>query len=184
MEIPYAHIIAVPASEETINQPLMAALAGQIMGYTDRRRLFVVTAAGKEELPVVQPTAGLLQQELLSLGAVVLQQNCLLGFSPIEPEIDSATRFLAKRALDLPRPEGAEVLVIVTSRDYAERMARIVLIDLMGDDSINPEIDQVLAPGEAAIVDCQNRRRDALHPQGYGPWLVDVVLDRRLAPGT
>lgn len=173
MNIPYKHILAVPARAHTVNAELMKLLAKQIEGCAPRHIALVSLPEGPEKS--VLSTAILLESALKELGLNVtseVRQSENPSFERVDRS-DNKVRHIITTGLT-PPPEG-DMLVMVMDLEFAQKAPRILLWDFLEEHSINPDIDMFLRPGEAAIVDCKSRSRDTLHPEGYARWAMKIA---------
>ncbi|MDD4900643.1 MAG: hypothetical protein PHS62_00820 [Patescibacteria group bacterium] len=158
-----------------MDQPLMAKLAKQML-FLRKQSCFLVAMPEGEE-PAVTQTAELLSTELQRLELLIKKQDAPFNPSPASSTVtDEKTKALIQQALDLSAPgDQAKALIVVADLEYAQKMARIILWDFLGNHTIQRRLDQSLSPGEAVVVNCRRQSRDTLHPEGYEAWAAATL---------
>src|SRR3989344_1670292 len=170
---PNKFLIVVPARSVTANQNLMARLAAQ-MAFIKGKKVRMIIMPESEEPPVTKP-AELVRNELQKIEIEPQLETRSFAF---EDKSQSVSREKAKVVLDkaLNPALDAETLIIVIDLSYAEKLGRVFMIDYLKAEGLNPNIiGQVLKPGEAGIVNCEEQIMDCLHPEGSEAWAIKAM---------
>lgn len=176
MKIPYSYIIVVPTANTTAredNRLLMTGLARQTSFIKGKEIAFRAVTGQNENF--VQETAQILKEEMTVIGMDVKSSD------NIEFVVDATGEMLLRKIVDqaLTNPPEADVLFLFMHHSYAGGIGKIVLWDILGCRSINPEIYQVYSPGEAGLIDCIKKSRNILHPEGYQSYAAGLYTGAR-----
>lgn len=168
-KILFPYLLSVPARGDQPNNSTVESLAEE-MAFLKNQPARIVVLKTKND--PIERVGDVLKKSLETKGviaSVVVQEI---------PEYSSLTNEfiheLIETALKLMTDDRAS-LIIVSDVDIAQRIPGEFIWEFLQSHTIQRDIIMRYSPGEAGIVDCRGKRRNALHAGGYEAW-VDRVM--------
>jgi hypothetical protein len=113
---------------------------------------------------------------ILAVHGEICHTDIQIELGRLSPDaiLDARVKVLMVSALRGQQTE--HVPIIVLPSEYAGPATRIFLTQFLGAEGILANVNQHFEPGEAGIVNCGNRSRDTLYPNGRGRAMLRMML--------
>ncbi|MCX6722183.1 MAG: hypothetical protein NTY04_03260 [Candidatus Staskawiczbacteria bacterium] len=165
MNMLFKHLISVPARVSTVDAALMERLAKEAVSFSGGKTFRIIAMPeGKE--PSVSATAELLGKAISKIGGQVQAEERVI-VTKYDHDNSSDEKVKAILKIALANQQESDVLILVMELEFAQKVPRVFIWDVLGNHRIIKEVDQVFQPGQAGIVSCENANRNTI-PNPFG----------------